>query len=154
MPFVPALVLVAIASLCLAPAAGAQTLNLSLSQYTISFPSADPDASPMVAAPSISVNYRVRDNASGSWRITVQASGDLTSGTATIPISSVTWTASPTPPFQNGTMSAAVAQTLASGSGNVTSNSAFGTVVFSLANSWSYNIGTYTASFVFTLSAP
>ena len=150
----PAAALLLLAGLLVAPAVEAQTLNLSLSTNSIAFPSADPDASPVVSAPSIKVNYRVRDNATGSWRITVMAGGDLTAGAATIPISNVTWTATPTPPFLDGTMSATVAQTMASGSGNVQSNNQFGTVVFRLVNSWTYGIGTYTASFVFTLTAP
>jgi hypothetical protein len=137
----------------LAAPAGAQTLTLSLSPASITFASADPDTTPSIAAPAITVSYRVQKNAGGNWQITLLASGDLTTGSATIPISLVTWTASPSPPFQNGTLSRAVAQTLASGTGNVNPASA-GTVVFRLENRWTYNTGIYNASVAFTLIAP
>jgi len=136
-----------------APRAGAQSLTLTISPATITFANADPDTSPTITAPSITVTYRVQNNLSGSWRITLLAGGDLTAGSATIPISDVTWTATPTPRFQNGTLSKTVAQTLASGSGNVGTTTT-GTVVFSLANSWTSNAGIYTASVFFTITAP
>ena len=135
------------------PAARAQTLLLTISPSTITFANADPDTTPSITAPSITVTYRVRQNVDGSWRITLLAGGDLTAGSATIPITNVTWTATPAPPFQSGTLSRTLAQTLASGTGNV-QQPALGTVVFRLANSWSHNAGTYTASVVFTLTAP
>jgi hypothetical protein len=135
------------------PAAHAQTLTLTISPPTITFANADPDTTPSIPAPAITVNYRVRNNASGSWRVTLLSGSDLTAGSAVIPISNVTWTATPAPPFQNGTLSQTLAQTLASGSGNV-QNPSSGTVVFRLANSWTYNAGTYTATVTFTLTAP
>ncbi len=129
----------------------AQTLVLSLSPSTITFSAADPDTTPTITAPSVTVEYEVEDNGSNNWRITLLAGGDLTTGSATIAITNVTWTATPAPPFQAGTLSKTVAQTLASGTGIPNQT---GTVVFRLANSWTYNVGTYTASVVFTLSAP
>ena len=92
-------------SVLIAPSAGAQTLTLTVSPSTITFAAADPDTTPSIAASSITVSYRVRNNAAGSWRISLLASGDLTAGSATIPITNVTWTASPTPRFQAGTLS-------------------------------------------------
>lgn len=140
-------------SLMLVSVAAAQTLSLSISPSTITFAAADPDTTPSIVAPSITVSYQVRNNFGGSWRISLLASGDLTAGSATIGISNVTWTASPTPPFQAGTLSGTLAQTLASGTGNVTLTTT-GTVVFRLANSWTYNVGSYSTSVVFTLTAP
>ena len=140
-------------SLMLVPAVGAQDLLLTITPATISFASADPDTTPSIAAPAITVRYHVRNNDTGSWQISLLATSDLTAGTATIGINNVTWTASPTPPFQPGTLSSTVAQTLASGTGNV-QNTTIGTVVFRLANSWTYNVGTYSTSVVFTLTAP
>jgi hypothetical protein len=133
--------------------AAAQTLTLGLSPASITFASADPDTTPSIAAPAITVTYRVRNNTGGSWRITLLSDSDLTSGPASIPINFVTWTASPSPPFQNGTLSRAAAQTLASGAGDVTVP-ATGTVVFRLENRWTHNTGIYTASVQFTLVAP
>ncbi len=146
------------ALMCLVPLwtaspAKAQTLTLTLSRSTITFNSADPDTTPSVTAPAITVTYRVRQNGGGNWQITLLANQDLTSGSATINVTNVTWTAAPSPPFQNGTLSRSVAQRLAGGSGNV-NPARTGTVVFSLANSWTYNVGVYTATVSFTLVAP
>jgi len=140
-------------SLILVPAAAAQRVNLAISPSTITFASADPDATPSIVAPPITVTYEVDKNGGGSWDISLLASGDLTAGSATISISNVTWTASPTPRFQAGTLSSTVAQTLASGTANV-NKPLDGTVIFRLANSWTYNVGSYSTSVVFTLTAP
>ena len=74
------------------------------------------------------VTYRVRQN-NRPWTLTVLAGGDLNSGSSTVDISNVTWVATPAPPFQNGTLSKTVAQTLASGTGNV-NPAATGSVTF------------------------
>jgi hypothetical protein len=151
--FVCAGVCVVLAVLALADHASAQTLTLTLSRTTIPFASADPDTTPSIAAPVVGVTYRVRGNAGGAWQITLLASGDLSSGLATIPVSNITWSATPAPPFLSGTMSATVAQGLASGSGNV-NPAKTAQVTFFLANAWSYDVGTYSAIFTFTLTAP
>jgi len=130
----------------------AQALSLSLSRTTIPFASADPDTTPSIAAPVVTVTYRVRFNGGNNWQLTLLASGDLSSGSATIAVSNVTWTATPAP-FQAGTMNRAVAQRLAGGTGDI-NPARTGQVTFFLANSWSYDVGTYTASFIFTLTAP
>lgn len=135
-------------------AATAQRLDLSLSPRVITFPSSDPDAVPIVAAPPVQVAYRVRQNdKNGPWTLTVLAGGDLVAGSSVIPISNVTWVATPAPPLQNGTLSKTVAQRLASGTGNL-NPTATGSITFQLANSWTYNTGTYTQTVLFTLSAP
>jgi hypothetical protein len=131
----------------------AQTLDLNLSTSAIAFASADPDTTPAVTAPPVNVRYRVRGNDGGTWRITVMAGGDLTSGAATIPIGLVTWTTTPAPPFQNGTMGSSVAQTLAAGTGNEQGWRS-GTIVFSLENRWTHNTGVYSTSITFTIVAP
>ncbi|MCX6546271.1 MAG: hypothetical protein NTV05_17905 [Acidobacteria bacterium] len=140
-------------ALVMAPGVNAQTLTLGVDQGSISFADADPDATPSIQAAAVTVTYRVQGNSGGNWRITIMSSTDLTSGIASIPISQVTWTATPAPPFQAGTMSTAVEQTMASGTGNANPTKT-GTVIFRLANSWSYNVGNYSATFTFTLSAP
>lgn len=131
----------------------AQRLDLSISPTVIAIPTADPDAMPAVSSAPIAVNYRVRQNSHGPWLLTVQADGDLESGASTIDISAVSWIAAPSPPFQNGTLSKSVAQTVASGSGNVARPST-GTITFTLANSWTYDTGLYSQTLVFTLSTP
>ena len=133
--------------------AGAQVLELSLSPRVISFPSSDPDALPVVVAAPVTVSYRIRQNAGSGWSLTVLAGGDLISGPSRVDISNVTWTATPAPPFQGGTLSKTVAQRIASGTGNV-ANPSSGSVMFRLANSWTYSTGTYTQTVLFTLSSP
>ena len=127
-------------------------LDLSVSPMSISFPSADPDAAPIVAAAPIVVAVRVRQNR-GSWLLTVLAGGDLIAGPATVDITNVSWMATPAPPFQNGTLSKTVAQQLASGSDDV-NPARNGSITFRLVNSWTYSAGNYTQTVVFTLSAP
>lgn len=127
-------------------------LDLAVSPMSISFPSADPDAAPIVAAAPVVVAVRVRQNR-GPWLLTVLAGGDLIAGPATVDITNVSWTATPAPPFQNGTLSKTVAQQLASGSDNV-NPARNGSITFRLVNSWTYSAGNYTQTVVFTLSAP
>ena len=138
---------------CATPWAGAQTLDLSLTPQVVSFPSSDPDAVPIVAAAPVTINYRIRQNPKSTWSLTLLAGGDLISGPDQVDISNVTWTATPAPPFQSGTLSKTVAQRIASGTGNV-SNPSSGSVTFRLVNSWTYSTGTYTQTIVFTLSTP
>lgn len=135
------------------PTAAAQRLTLTLSPRVITFPPSDPDAVPVVMAAPLQVSYRVQQNPRGTWLLTVRANGDLISGSSTVDISNVTWVATPAPPFQNGTLSRVVEQTLASGTGNVTPTQV-GSVIFRLANSWTYTAATYTQTVVFTLSTP
>lgn len=130
----------------------AQRVALTITPAAFTFPSADPDVAPVVNAPMLTVRYRVQQNRDAQWRITIVANGDLVSGAASIPISNVTWTATPSPPFQNGTMNSTVEQIVASGTGNVATTN--GTITFALVNSWNYAAGVYSQSFVFTISAP
>ena len=73
------------------------------------------------------------------------------SGASTIPISNVSWIATPSPPFRNGTLST-VAQTLATGAGTALLQQ--GDVTFRLTNSWNYTVGNYTQTVTFTLTSP
>ena len=142
---------VVIAMLSMPSTAASQVLILS--PQTISFPSSDPDTVPVVSAPPMQVTYLVVGGGRGrAWSITVRANGDLTAGAAQIPISNITWVATPNPPFRNGTLSSTVAQTLASGTGSIVLNR--GSVTFRLANSWNYSVGNYSQTVVFTLSSP
>ena len=149
-----AIAMVVAASTLLLPAsAAAQRLDLSVSPLTISFPLADPDTVPIVSSVAAQLTYRVRQNNNQPWTLTVLAMGDLISGLSTVDIGSVSWIATPAPPFQNGTLSKTVAQRLAGGIGNL-NPTATGQIAFRLANSWNYTAGLYTQTIVFTLSAP
>jgi hypothetical protein len=131
----------------------AQRLEVSITPSTISFPSSDPDIVPLVSAPPAQVTYRIRQNNNRPWLMTAFVLGDLVSGASSIPISNVTWVATPAPPFQNGTLAVLVAQTVASGNGNV-NPARQGQITFRLANSWTYEAGIYTRTVYFTLSTP
>lgn len=145
--------LCAVAAMVLLPTeAAAQRVDLTITPVTINFIGQDPDAAPVLISAPVQVRYRVRGN-NGPWTLSVLAEGDLISGGATVDISNISWVATPAPPFQNGTLSKTVAQTVASGTGNVPV-AATGQVTFRLANLWTYTAGTYTQTLVFTLTAP
>jgi hypothetical protein len=128
-----------------------QTLNLSLNYSSITFNDADPDVTnPLPANRTVRVTIRVRNNAGNNWRLTHLAAGDLSSS---IPISNISWTVTPQPPFVNGSMNKSVAQIAAQGVGNV-NPAQTGTFTFRIANLWSYNTGNFSVVTTFTLSAP
>ena len=106
----------------------------------------------MIPAAPVRVTYLVIGAAGRPWTISVRADGPLVSGASTIPISNVSWLATPSPPFRNGTLST-VAQTLANGTG-ARRSSRQGDVTFRFANSWNYTVGNYTQTITFTLSSP
>ncbi|HSC26103.1 MAG TPA: hypothetical protein VLD67_02450 [Vicinamibacterales bacterium] len=149
------LIRITLSTFALAPVspAAAQHLELSISPAVITFASADPDAVPLLSSAPVTIRYRIRQNNRNPWLITVLAGGDLVSGASTIDVSSVSWVATPSPPFTSGTLSRTVAQTLASGVGNAAPPT-FASITFRLANSWTYDAGMYTQVLVFTLSAP
>jgi hypothetical protein len=128
------------------------TAVLDLSRLTVDFPDTpDVDANPSIPATggAITITAKGKTTAGASVTLTVQASGDLVSGTDVIAISNVTWTVSGAG-FVPGTL-ATTAQTVASwtNSGNHT-----GTQSYTLANSWDYAVGAYSTSAVYTLTAP
>ena len=130
----------------------AATAKLTLTSATVTFPDADPDVTPSIPANegAITVTAKAKTGAASPVTLTLLAATDLTSGSDTIAISNVTWTATGGG-FVAGTMNNSVAQTVGSwtGSGNRT-----GTQSFVLANSWSYATGSYSAAATYTLTAP
>lgn len=124
--------------------------KLSLTPTTITFPSTDPDTASIPADNAVSVTAKARTSTSGSVALTVQAGGDLTSGSDVIDITNVTWTASGSG-YVLGTMNKSSGQSAGSWTG---SGNRAGTLNFFLANSWSYATGSYTATAAFTLTAP
>jgi hypothetical protein len=137
------------AVVCAAHPAAAQLLLVQ--PATINFASSDPDTVPIVSAPPIRVTYLVLGPVARPWTITIRAGGALTSGASTIPISNVSWVATPSPPFRSGTLST-TAQILATGTGTALLQR--GDVTFRFVNSWNYTVGTYSQTITFTLSSP
>ena len=130
----------------------AATAKLTLSTNTINFPDADPDLiSSIPSTPaSVSVTAKAKTGSTSTSTLTVLAADDLKSGSDTIAISNVTWTASGTG-FVNGTMNKTTAQTAGSWAGSGNRSGAFS---YFLANSWDYATGSYSASVTYTLTAP
>jgi hypothetical protein len=126
--------------------------KLTLAPTTINFPDADPDVTPSIPANenSVIVLASVRTSSAGVSTLTCLANGDLNSGANNIAISNVSWTSSGAG-YVNGTMSKAAAQSVGSWTG---SGLNVGNLDFSLANSWAYNVGSYTQTVTYTLTAP
>lgn len=132
-----------------------QSLELQISPQSISFPAADPDVEPVIIANyPIHVTMRITGNGNRPWLLTLRADGDLIgdqSGIETITISNIDWTATPSPPYQNGTLVANVAQRAAGGTGNL--NKAQGDIVFRFQNLWTHRAESYSQTITFVLSA-
>ena len=83
-----------------------------LNPLAISFANANPDAVPSISANSpVAVTANVTTGANNTATLTALAQGDLISGSNSIAISNVTWTASGTG-FSGGTMSKSTAQSV------------------------------------------
>jgi hypothetical protein len=126
--------------------------GLSFGTTSLNFASADPGASSSIAATEnpVSVTVNARTSTTGSVTLTVLAGGDLVSGSDTIGINNVSWTATGSG-FVAGTMNKTTAQSAGSWSGSGIRTGSFS---YALANSWSYASGAYTASVTYTLTAP
>jgi bacillithiol biosynthesis cysteine-adding enzyme BshC len=168
LPFVArhGLGLMAVLLACAGPAGGAFTTNavvdveaplassahVTLSPTAISFPDSDPNAVPSIAATQnpVTVTASATTGAGNTVTLTVLANGDLVSGSNTIAISNVTWTASGTG-FVAGTLNKSTAQPVGHWTGSGTRT---GSLSFFLKNSWSYATGSYSQTATFTLTAP
>jgi hypothetical protein len=142
---------------------GAINFTLTLTPTAISFLDASPTTvSSIPANLSVRVRIRVTGAASQSWSVHALANGDLVSGSGSIPISNISWTATldtsagtcPSGCFcSGGTASKLTPQLIMNGQGNTNSTPAC-TTNYSLANSWSFNAGSYSQTVTFTASAP
>ncbi|HTI36669.1 MAG TPA: hypothetical protein VL484_03845 [Vicinamibacterales bacterium] len=117
---------------------------------SVTFADADPDTTPSIAAPALTIDVKSRTSAASNVTLTVVSNQDLTSGSDVIGIANLTWTSTGTG-FAAGTMNKTTAQTVGSWTGSGTRS---GTVTLKLANSWAYNAGAYTATLTYTLTAP
>lgn len=126
--------------------------KLAFSSTSLSFPGADPDLVPQVAALTgpVTVTAKARASFGGTVVLTVLAADDLRSGVNIIPVDALTWTSTGAG-FVGGTMSRTSPQTVGSWSG---SGVRTGTQQFLFRNLWAYSTGTYTVTLNYTLSAP
>jgi hypothetical protein len=126
--------------------------TLTIDKTAINFPSANPDTAPTIIAAegAVGVHIKVRTGATSSATLSHQADGPLTSGSNTIPISNVSWTATGAG-FTAGTMSSSAPVSAGTMMGPGDRD---GTFVYTFVNSWEYAVGTYATSSTYTLSAP
>src|SRR5690349_8585976 len=67
--------------------------KLTLGVAAINFADADPDVTPVFTSAPVTVDVKSRTTAAGNVTLTVLANGDLVSGSNTIPVNTLTWTA-------------------------------------------------------------
>ena len=125
-------------------------VRLTLTPDAITFPDADPDAVPTIAAQGNPVRVRIMARAS-QLTLTARATTHLESGNNAIDISAVTWKASGAG-FQDGRLllqtEVLVGKWLLGGTTIIQGN-----LSFYLRNSWQYAVGTYRATVIFTATA-
>ena len=145
----PLIVSTCVVILLTARAVSAGSATLTLSSSTLTFPNADPDTTPFISATQnpLGVLVRVTGNPKGQVQLTALAAGDLLSGSGSIAITAVQWTAQGDG-FVSGALSKDTPQLVAQWVGNVYQQ---GTQQFQLTNSWSYATGNYSQTVVYTL---
>jgi hypothetical protein len=133
--------------------------TLTLSTSTISFVNADPTSTPSIQATeqdiAVTASVRTASSPVGTATLKVLAADDLKSGSDVIPITAVTSTAANI----SGSFFAAGPVTWSKTSPGATvgsGNSGYFTGTFNwfLANSWTYPTGSYSATAIYTLTAP
>lgn len=124
--------------------------KISLDASAISFADADPETVSTIASSpaSVTVTAKSKTTANSAATLTVLSATELTSGTDTIPVSKVTWTATGAG-YIAGAMGL-TAQDVGSWTG---SGIRTGALNFKLTNGW-YPVGAYSAETTFTLSNP
>jgi len=131
--------------------AHATSAKLYFGETTISFPSADPDLVLSIGALEnpITVRVDIAGAASTVSQLTVEAGGDLMSGSERIPVDQINWTATGSG-FVSGTLSSTQPQLVGQWVGKVDRT---GQLQFWLQNSWLYAVGNYSQNVVYTLIA-
>jgi hypothetical protein len=146
------------------PVSGPQTASATLSlnvgsharvafaSSTMTFPDADPDLVPLVAAvpQSVEITAKARAPRNAQVSLTLQAADDLRSGINTLPASLIRWTVTGSG-FVPGTLSRATAQTVATWTGSGVRS---GAQSFAFENRWTHPPGTYSVTLIYTMSTP
>lgn len=134
----------------------AATFTLTLAPASISFADQDPDSFPSTTGNS-TVSISINGNGLGSnapWSLHALSAGDLNSAANSIPISSISWTATNHPTFYDGSFSTAVPGVLVASGVNTGNFSTSSTLTFSIQNLWTYATGNYSQTTNFTVSSP
>ena len=108
------------------------------------------DILPPVQASPLTVTAKARVSPNDRIVLTVQADGDFVSGTATIPDSMLSWTATGNG-FRPGTANKNSAKMLGSWRGSGVYS---GSQTYVFQDSWTYSAGVYALTMTYTLSAP
>jgi hypothetical protein len=125
--------------------------RLTLSAAAITFADQDPGTVPTLSATALTVDVGARTSPTGNVALTVLATGPLASGTNTIAINNLAWSTTGTGFAATGTSNATTAQSVGTWTGPGTRS---GSQVYTLPNSWTYAVGTYTTTLNYTLSVP
>ena len=132
-------------------ASEAATITLRLTPSSLAFPDASPDVTPLIGPATVMVSVKAEGSPGYPWVLTFLGNSDLRSGASVIPITAISWTSSPSPPFNNGTLSRVSPILLGTGIAHINADLRMD---FMLQNSWSYDVGSYSATATFTLSGP
>ena len=128
------------------------TARVSFSTTSVTFPDADPGATPLVSSvpAGVTISARARVPRNSQITLTLQSTDDLRSGVTLLPASLITWTVTGAG-FAGGTLSRTTPQVVGrwTGSGVRT-----GTQNFRFENRWTHPTGVYSATLVYTLSSP
>jgi hypothetical protein len=126
------------------------TAKLVLSGNTLTFPDRDPDTFTTIAATegTITITAKGKTAKDATLTLVVKAPNLTTSGSDTIAVSAIKWTATGTG-YSAGTMA-----TTDVGLGSWTNSGDYGgTQTYALDNSWSYATGAYSTTITYTLTA-
>lgn len=131
--------------------------QLTINTTSVTFPSANPGAVPTVPANenpvAVTANVQIDDGSTAT--LTVLAGGDLVSGSDTIAINRVSWTATGSGDNSSGLIAGTMSKDTAVLAGSWTQSGTYtGGFLFFLANSWSYATGTYSQTVTYTVTAP
>ncbi len=112
----------------------------------------NPDVDPIIesASSQITVQCKARAGPASDVSLTIQAAGDLLSGSDSISINNINWIASGNG-FLNGTMNNTFPQTMGSWKGGGVYT---GRISFRLINRWEYSSGDYSTTALLTLTVP
>ena len=138
------------ASATLSVSVGAQA-RLVFTATTIVFVDANPDQVPLVSgSPALGITAKARVQRNSQITLTVQATDDLRSGVTTLPASLISWNGTGDG-FVPGVLSSTSPQVVGSWTGSGTRD---GTQTFAFRNDWTHPPGTYSVTFVYTMSMP
>jgi hypothetical protein len=111
----------------------------------------DPDTVVPIRAEPLIITAKARVVGNRRLLLTAQANGPLTSGTDTIPLNKLTWTAAGDGFFKNGMAQQNAPRHVGQWRG---SGTWVGSQVYEFEDSWDYAVGVYTVVMIYTLSMP